>query len=51
MKKKAEKKLALGKIKIANLNQTKGQITFIITHVCTSPSQGAEVCSEDSCRF
>ena len=55
MKKKSEKKLHLGKIKIASLNQTKGHAA-IITIVgcstgCTNLSQGAPICSEDSCRF
>ena len=55
MKKKTEKKLHLGKIKIASLNQTKG-VGAIVSLICSIKgcydlSQGAQVCSEDSCRF
>jgi hypothetical protein len=43
MKKKSEKKLHLGKIKIASLNQTKQRVQNI--------SLSAPICSIDSCRF
>ncbi|MBW8684459.1 hypothetical protein [Chitinophaga rhizophila] len=62
MKKTVEKKLDLGKIKIASLNRAKqdmmnGQAlvpttTIISFKVCTDNiSQGAPICSVDSCRF
>ena len=57
MKKKSEKKLQLGgKIKIASLNQTKGSAGNVsgacsIVVGCHDLSQGAPVCSVDSCRF
>jgi len=55
MKKKTEKKLHLGKIKIASLNQTKGHAAIVSLACsivgCHDLSQGAPVCSEDSCRF
>lgn len=55
MKKKTEKKLQLGKIKIANLNATKEYAAIISLKCsiigCQDLSQGAPVCSEDSCRF
>jgi len=65
MKKLAAKKLSLGKIKIASLSKTKqetlkggmaataGTCSVLCSlRICTNDiSQGAEVCSEDSCRF
>ncbi|GAA3943428.1 hypothetical protein GCM10022209_43830 [Chitinophaga oryziterrae] len=55
MKKTAEKKLQLGKIKIASLSQSKPNGANIYTEsfkVCTNDiSQGAPICSVDSCRF
>ncbi len=65
MKKRAEKKLTLGKIKVASLSRSKqemlhggmaltaGTCSVLCTwRICTDNiSQGAEVCSEDSCRF
>lgn len=58
MKKKNEKKLHLGKIKIANLNNAKPahRVNYILSTACSivgcdSPSQGAHICSDDSCRF
>jgi len=65
MKKRAEKKLSLGKIKVASLSKAKqemlqggmaltaGTCSVLCTfRACTDNiSQGAEVCSEDSCRF
>ena len=66
MKKTAEKKLSLGKIKIASLSKsrqemlkgglalTAGTCSVVCPsiRICTENiSQGAEVCSEDSCRF
>ncbi|SFE76723.1 hypothetical protein SAMN05518672_11018 [Chitinophaga sp. CF118] len=51
MKKKSEKKLQLGKIKIASLNQTKKNINdeAAITLLCLS--NGIPMCSLDICRF
>lgn len=60
MKKKTEKRLSLGKIKIADLSKStqgalKGGMLAIVTFSCAAsckfacPSQGAPVCSEDSC--
>jgi len=61
MKKNVEKKLDLGKIKIANLNRGKQDgmngllaptTTILSFKVCTdNVSQGAPICSVDSCRF
>lgn len=52
MKKKSEKKLHLGKIKIASLNQTKQQQHAISDAVCQQDiSMTAPICSIDSCRF
>jgi hypothetical protein len=62
MKKKVEKRLDLGKIKIASLSRDKqdssnGLIAIPTTtiasfKVCTDDiSQGAPICSVDSCRF
>jgi hypothetical protein len=53
MKKKSEKKLNLGKVKIATLNQTKPLSDGVITlAVCEQNiSTGAKICSVDSCRF
>ena len=61
MKKKTEKKLDLGKIKIASLTRAKqdtngiAQVpttTILSFRVCTDDiSQGAPICSVDSCRF
>jgi len=54
MKKQPSKKLQLGKVKIASLNKTKqetlkGGMVNSIKIACLS--QGAPVCSEDSCIF
>jgi hypothetical protein len=55
MKKTSEKKLQLGKIKIASLSQSKPNSANAYTEsfkVCTNDiSQGAPMCSVDSCRF
>jgi hypothetical protein len=65
MKKQPVKKLSLGKLKIASLSTPKqemlkgGMATAATTcsvlcslRICTDNiSQGAQVCSEDSCRF
>lgn len=61
MKKKTEKKLALGKIKIASLSRPKQDVmnamapttTLVVSfRICTDDiSQGAPICSVDSCRF
>lgn len=62
MKKKTEKKLDLGKIKIASLSRAKQDMmngmaevpttTILSFKVCTDDiSQGAPICSVDSCRF
>ncbi|PSL27084.1 hypothetical protein [Chitinophaga ginsengisoli] len=62
MKKKTEKKLDLGKIKIGSLNRAKQDMnnglvaapttTILSFKVCTDDiSQGAPICSVDSCRF
>jgi hypothetical protein len=52
MKKKSEKKLHLGKIKIASLNQTKQHAHAISAQVCQEDiSMTAPICSIDSCRF
>ncbi|UPK71070.1 hypothetical protein [Chitinophaga filiformis] len=62
MKKKTEKKLDLGKIRIASLNRAKQDMnnglvaapttTILSFKVCTDDiSQGAPICSVDSCRF
>lgn len=60
MKKKTEKKLALGKIKIASLSNPREDnanamaptTTIVSFKVCTNDiSQGAPICSVDSCRF
>jgi hypothetical protein len=53
MKKKAEKKLHLGKIKIASLNQTKQRphIPFSAAVCQENISMTAPICSIDSCRF
>jgi hypothetical protein len=57
MKKKSEKKLKLGKIKIATLslsNQSEGDAfrSAACSFKCTNDfSQGAPICSVDSCRF
>lgn len=65
MKKQSAKKLSLGKIRIASLSKPrqemlKGGMAATATtcsvlcslRICTDNiSQGAEVCSEDSCRF
>ncbi|MEZ2444862.1 hypothetical protein QFZ51_004513 [Chitinophaga sp. W3I9] len=59
--KKSGKKLSLGKIKVADLskvnNDSRGAAQFIPSLACvpsvkiTCLSQGAPVCSEDSCIF
>lgn len=61
MKKKTEKKLDLGKIRIASLTRAKQDMNGIVEaptttvlsfRVCTDDiSQGAPICSVDSCRF
>ncbi|SFE76772.1 hypothetical protein SAMN05518672_11020 [Chitinophaga sp. CF118] len=56
MKKKSEKKLSLGKIKIASLSQLNQHLMGIgvpvTIKICTDDiSQGAPICSVDSCRF
>jgi hypothetical protein len=53
MKKTSAKKLQLGKIKIASLSQVKSNGMYTNTFkVCTDDlSQGAPICSVDSCRF
>lgn len=59
MKKKTEKKLDLGKIKIASLTRDKQDANAVVPtttilsfRVCTDDiSQGAPICSVDSCRF
>lgn len=63
MKKQTEKKLSLGKIKVASLSKPKQEMGGMAAtantcsllcslRICTDNiSQGAEVCSEDSCRF
>ncbi|QHS62289.1 hypothetical protein [Chitinophaga agri] len=62
MKKKVEKKLDLGKIKLASLTREKQDMnngaalipttTILSFKVCTDDiSQGAPICSVDSCRF
>jgi glyceraldehyde-3-phosphate dehydrogenase/erythrose-4-phosphate dehydrogenase len=55
MKKTSEKKLQLGKIKVASLSQSKpnGENIYTVSFkVCTNDiSQGAPICSVDSCRF
>ena len=53
MKKKSEKKLHLGKIKIASLNLTKqGPHAAVSEAVCQENiSMTAPICSIDSCRF
>lgn len=52
MKKKSEKKLHLGKIKIASLNLTKQVPHAISEQVCQENiSMTAPICSIDSCRF
>ena len=53
MKKKTEKKLKLGKVKIASLQGTKQDraVTYSFA-VCTqNASQIVSICSLDSCRF
>jgi hypothetical protein len=54
MKKKTSKKLQLAKVKIASLSKSKqqalnGDMATSIKIACLS--QGAEICSEDSCIF
>lgn len=54
MKKKPSKKLQLDKVKIASLSKSKqqalnGGMATSIKIACLS--QGAEICSEDSCIF
>lgn len=54
MKKKPSKKLQLDKVKIASLSKSKqqalnGGIATSIKIACIS--QGAEICSDDSCIF
>lgn len=61
MKKLAEKKLSLGKIKVADLskvtNENRGIEQFIPSLACVPSvkiscmSQGAPICSDDSCIF
>ncbi|NIG55616.1 hypothetical protein [Chitinophaga sp. Cy-1792] len=60
MKKQSQKKLQLGRIKVASLNTVKvdaqaltaGTCTILCSTVCrANTSMGAPVCSDDSCRF
>lgn len=62
MKKLAEKKLSLGKIKVASLSTTTDRQQMAATagtcsilcsaRICTdNMSQGAPICSVDSCRY
>jgi len=65
MKKQSGKKLSLGKIRIASLSTSKQEMlkggmaltagtcsVLCSLRICTDNiSQGAQVCSEDSCRF
>jgi len=60
MKKQAEKKLTLGKIKIASLSQGKQEqlkggrahkSAQCLSVVIACLSQGAHICSDDSCRY
>ncbi|PSL47995.1 hypothetical protein CLV51_102855 [Chitinophaga niastensis] len=57
MKKLSEKKLSLGKIKVAGLskstkNELAGSFACDSFRICTNNmSQGAPICSVDSCRF
>ncbi|MBV7530711.1 hypothetical protein [Chitinophaga sp. sic0106] len=54
MKKTSEKKLQLGKIKVADLGKkavNNSPALFSISVKITCISQGAPICSEDSCRF
>ena len=51
MKKKSEKKLKLGKIKIASLNQTKNrQHAVVASGDCTVSIDNCQACSEVFCR-
>ena len=51
MKKKSEKKLKLGKIKIANLNQTKERPhAAVASGDCTVSIDNCQACSEVFCR-
>lgn len=51
MKKKSEKKLQLGKIKIASLNQTKQRShAAIASGDCTVSIDNCQACSEVICR-
>lgn len=51
MKKKSEKKLKLGKIKIASLNQTKERPhAAVASGDCTVSIDNCQVCSEVFCR-
>jgi hypothetical protein len=52
MKKKSEKKLHLGKIKIASLNQTKQRPhAAVASGDCTVSIDNCQACSEVFCRF
>lgn len=62
MKKLSAKKLSLGKIKVASLSAVSGQQEMAATagtctilcslRICTdNMSQGAPICSVDSCRY
>ncbi|MGN7818538.1 hypothetical protein HGH92_00330 [Chitinophaga varians] len=57
MKKQAEKKLSLGKIKVSDLsrnmqtNEADNRSAACVSHPLSCLSQGAPVCSVDSCRF
>ncbi|SHM60316.1 hypothetical protein SAMN05444266_109155 [Chitinophaga jiangningensis] len=54
MKKTSEKKLHLGKIKVAELGKKvagNSPALFSISIKISCISQGAPICSEDSCRF
>jgi len=54
MKKKTSKKLQLAKVKIASLSKSKQQALnggMATSIKIAGLSQGAEICSEDSCIF
>ncbi|MBS0030963.1 hypothetical protein ACTJJ0_27655 [Chitinophaga sp. 22321] len=61
MKKQSEKKLSLGKIKVASLSATGNQQMVATVGTCSvlcslrictdNMSQGAPICSVDSCRY
>ncbi|MFB6456640.1 hypothetical protein ACE38W_15315 [Chitinophaga sp. Hz27] len=60
MKKQSQKKMQLGRIKVASMNATNadakataGTCTILCSTVCraANTSMGAPICSIDSCRF